>query len=151
MWFTIRFLVKILPMWQQVIEHNVASVCNSLGDYNQVKEPFDKALMLFREHSEIIPWRGKWRVSKPVNSPGCQLAYYTVVYQKQDLHCVIAGGEETKVSDNRREARGRELVPNLSPLIRVWPLNLATSKWRACYQANFISSTTLLNSTHPLL
>ena len=32
-------------MWQQVIEHNVASVCNSLGDYNQVKELYDKALM----------------------------------------------------------------------------------------------------------
>ena len=86
--------------------------------------------------SEITPWGGNWRVSKPVNSPGCQLAYYTVVYQKQDLHCVIAGGEESKVSGNRRKARGRELVPNLSPLTRVWTLNLATSKWRACSQAN---------------
>ena len=36
-------------MWQQVIEHNVASVCNGLGDYKQVKELYDKALMLFRE------------------------------------------------------------------------------------------------------
>ena len=49
LWFTIRFLVKILPMWQQVIEHNVASVYNSVGDYNQVKEHYDKALTLFRE------------------------------------------------------------------------------------------------------
>ena len=23
-------------------------------------------------YSEITPWRGNWRVSKPVNSPGCQ-------------------------------------------------------------------------------
>lgn len=36
-------------MWQQVIEHNVASVYNSVGDYNQVKEHYDKALTLFRE------------------------------------------------------------------------------------------------------
>ena len=87
-------------------------------------------------YSKIISWRGNWRVSKPVNSPGCQLAYYTVVYQKQDLHYVIAGGGESKVSGNRREARGREKVPNRSRLTRVWPFTLATSKWRACFHAN---------------
>ena len=87
-------------------------------------------------YSKIISWRGNWRVSKSVNSPGCQLAYYTVVYQKQDLHYVIAGGEESKVSGNRREARGREKVPNRSRLTRVWPFTLATSKWRACFHAN---------------
>lgn len=26
-------------------------------------------------YSEIIPWRGNWRVSKPANSLGCQLIY----------------------------------------------------------------------------
>ena len=88
-------------------------------------------------YSEITPWRGNWRVSKPVNSPGCQLACYTVVYQKQDLHYVIAGDEESKVSGNyRREARGREKVPYRSRLARVWPFPLATSKCRACFQAN---------------
>lgn len=34
-------------MWQQVIEHNVASVCNILADYNQVKELYNKALMFW--------------------------------------------------------------------------------------------------------
>ena len=33
-------------MWQQLIEHNVASVYNRLGEYNQAKELHEKALMI---------------------------------------------------------------------------------------------------------
>ena len=37
------------PAYQATSENNVASVNNSLGEYNQVKELYEKAVMLFRE------------------------------------------------------------------------------------------------------
>ena len=114
--------------------------------YGVVKSETEIWLCFF-SRSSCVPFDTfDWRVSKPVNSPGCQLAYYTVVYQKQDLHCVIMRGEESKVSGNRREARGREEVRNLSPLTRVWPLNGDLAP-----RLTVVSSTTLLNSTHALL